>query len=78
MPSYLEVKRVYNVYQYIFSGEERMCCTSIMYSLTTPPHSELSAEEMSSGLRALAMNLKKVSLGKALVRMSVMLRLVGA
>jgi hypothetical protein len=30
---------------------------------------------MSSGLRALAMHLTKVSLGKALVRMSVMLRL---
>ena len=32
---------------------------------------------MSSGLRALAMHLTKVSLGKALVRMSAMLRLVG-
>ncbi len=32
---------------------------------------------MSSGLRALAIHLTKVSLGKALVRMSAMLRLDG-
>ena len=34
VPSYLEVKRVYNVYQYIFSGVESMCWTCITYSLS--------------------------------------------
>jgi hypothetical protein len=45
VPSYSEVKRVYDVYQCIFSGEESMCWTCMIYSLSTPPHSELSAEE---------------------------------
>ena len=40
-----EVKRVYDVYQYIFPHRESMSCVSIIYSLSTPPHSELSAEE---------------------------------
>jgi hypothetical protein len=26
VPSYSQVKRVYDVYRYIFSGEENMCC----------------------------------------------------
>ena len=43
--SYSEVKRVYDVYQYIFSGEEGMCWTCLIYSLNTPPHSEISVEE---------------------------------
>jgi hypothetical protein len=43
--SYSEVKSVYDVYQYIFSGEESMCWTCIIYSLRAPPHSELSPEE---------------------------------
>jgi hypothetical protein len=37
-PHIREVKRVYDVYQYIFSGEEIMCWTCIIYS-------ELSVEE---------------------------------
>ena len=32
VPSYSEVKRVYDVYQYIFSGEESMCWIYIIYS----------------------------------------------
>jgi hypothetical protein len=34
LSSYSEVKRVYDVYQYIFSGEESMCWTCIIYSLS--------------------------------------------
>jgi hypothetical protein len=33
-PHILEVKRVYDVYQYIFSGEESMCWSCIIYSRT--------------------------------------------
>ena len=73
----IEVKWVYDVYQYIFPHRESMCCVSIIYSLSTPPHSELSAEECHPDLRALAIHPTKVSHGKALVRMSAMLRLVG-
>jgi hypothetical protein len=37
-PHIIEVKRVYDVYQYIFSGEESMCWTCIMYSLSKYLH----------------------------------------
>ncbi len=33
MSSYSEVKRVYDVCQYMFSGEESMCWIYIIYSL---------------------------------------------
>ncbi len=49
VPSYSEVKRVYDVCQYIFSGVECMCWTAsrtcIIYSPSTPAHAELWAEE---------------------------------
>jgi len=44
-PHIIEVKRVYDMCQHIFSSEESMCWSFIIYSLSTPPHSELSAEE---------------------------------
>ena len=44
-PHIIEAKGVYGVYQYIFSCEESMCWVCIIYSPSTPPHSELLTEE---------------------------------
>ncbi len=73
-----------------FRGEESIWCVSIhvfwwgeyvldmhyIFSQNSPSFWAIGGR-MSSGLRALAMHLTKVSLGKALVRMPAMLRLVG-
>ena len=39
-PYIIEVKRVYDVYQYMFSKRESIRWVSIIYSLSTPPHSD--------------------------------------
>ena len=71
------MKRVYGVYQYIFSGEgEYALDIHHIFSQHSPSFRAIGGR-MSSGLRALTIHLTKVSLGKTLVRMSVMLSLVG-
>ncbi len=45
VPSYSEVKRVYDVHQYIFSGEGEYALNMHHIFSQHSPHSELSAEE---------------------------------
>jgi hypothetical protein len=75
--SCLEVKRVYDVCQYIFSDEgEYVLDMHYIFSQRFPSSWDIDGR-MSSWLRTLSMHVTKVSLDKVLVRISTMLRLVG-